>query len=354
MSFPGRKSFWLAVFLGIFGLLCLALSAQGSKEQSASTEPMADADLEAAPPELPSPIKSPVDVFRELLAMDADQRDDFLADRPPEDQKRILAKIREYESLKPDQRELRLRVTELRWYLLPLMSAPRAKRQAQLGLIPALDRKLVEDRLIVWDILPPELKKELLENEATIRYFTELASSTEEQKRKILEGLSPARRAKLEEGITQWQSLAKSQRQKIAARFNQFFDLTSEEKQKALNTLSWPERRQLDRTLQIFGHLSATQRAECIRSFEKFASLSLEERQQFLKNAERWKLMTPDQRQAWRDVVTKLSSQPPMPPGWNEPPSPPGYRPWPPPPTPPPALPADTSKPVSSPAASRS
>ena len=314
---------------------------------------MADADLESAALEIISPVRSPVDVFRELLAMDADQRDDFLADRPSEDQKRILAKIREYESLKPDQRELRLRVTELRWYLLPLMSTSPATRQAQLGLIPALDRKLVEDRLGVWDILPPELKKELLENEAAIRYFTELASSTEEQKQKILEGLSPARRAKLEEGISQWQNLPKSQRQRIAARFNQFFDLTSEEKQKALNTLSQPERRQIEKTLQTFGHLSAAQRAQCIRSFEKFASLSLEERQQFLKNAERWKLMTPDQRQAWRDVVTKLSSQPPLPPlpsDWNEPPSPPSYRPWLPPPLPPP----DTSQPVPSPTASRS
>ena len=52
------------------------------------------------------------------------------------------------------------------------------------------------------------------------------------------------------------------------------------------------------------------QRAQCIRSFEKFASLSLAERQQFLKNAERWKLMSPSERQAWRELVNQTAAAP--------------------------------------------
>jgi hypothetical protein len=40
--------------------------------------------------------------------------------------------------------------------------------------------------------------------------------------------------------------------------------------------------------------------------------------------------MTPDERQAWRDLVTRLSNLPPLPPGFHDPPPLPG----PPPPMP--------------------
>jgi hypothetical protein len=64
-------------------------------------------------------------------------------------------------------------------------------------------------------------------------------------------------------------------------------------------------------------------RDDCIRSFEKFVSMDLADRQQFLKNAERWRLMSPEERQDWREVVASLSVQPPMPPGFGGPPIPP-------------------------------
>src|SRR5205823_9681934 len=96
-------------------------------------------------------------------------------------------------------------------------------------------------------------------------------------------------------------------------------ELTPQEKERALNTISEPERKQMEKTLRSFGQLTQAQRARCIRSFEKFAGLSIEERNQFLKNADRWKLMTPDQRQAWREVVSKI---PMLPIGFDRPPLP--------------------------------
>src|SRR5260370_993755 len=48
--------------------------------------------------------KSPVAVFRELLNMEPAERTKALANRSEETRKRILAKIREYQSLKPDER----------------------------------------------------------------------------------------------------------------------------------------------------------------------------------------------------------------------------------------------------------
>ena len=262
---------------------------------------------------LPTSGKPPVQFFRELLAMTPFERIAALTNRSPEARKLIFAKIREYESFRPDQRELRLQATDLRYYLWPLMNSPSTNRAARLQHIPEPTRKLVEDRLEEWDKLPADVRTELLDNEAAIRYFAELSTSTELQKSNILAGLSPARREKLEAGVRQWQGLPEDQRQKMMARFNQFFDLTAAEKDKALSTLSEPERQQIEKTLRKFDRLSPLQRAQCIRSFEKFTRLSLDERQQFLKNAERWKLMSPNERQAWKDLVAKLPARPPIP-----------------------------------------
>jgi hypothetical protein len=266
----------------------------------------------ALPPQLPLVAtggKSPVDFFRELLAVNPLERIRLIAARPPAIQRQILAKVREYQALSPEQRELRLQVTELRYYLWPLMGLDPTNRAPRLAAIPPEMRKLVEDRLAEWDQLPADLQKELRDNEAAVRYFTELATSTPEQQAQMRSSISPARREMLDRGIGQWQALPEKQRDKLVNRFNQFFELTHEEQQKALSTLSEPERRQIEKTLDKYSHFSPLQRAQCIRSCQILASLTLEERQAFLKNAEQWKIMSPTERQAWRDLVTKLSLQ---------------------------------------------
>src|SRR5882672_922140 len=308
-------------------LMALALSpklsvssfAQGSP--STPAQPSSNSATIALAPPLPT-AKSPVDTFRELLAMNLAERKQFLADRSPENRRQILAKLRQYEALRPAERDLRLKVTELRWYLLPLMRAPATNRLALLAAIPKEDRQLVEDRLQLWDILPPELQKELLDNEATIRYLCELGNQNPS-----LTNMSPELVRHLNQGLELWQNLPEDQKQKLLNRFNQMFGLTDREKDRVLKTLSEPERQQIEKTLRKFGTLSPAQRAECIRSFEKFTRLSLEERQQFLKNADRWKLMSPDERQQWKEAVQKLTPQPPLPPGFGQPspPLPPGF-----------------------------
>jgi hypothetical protein len=267
--------------------------------------------------------KPPVDQFRELLAMRPTERRQALTNRSPESVKRILTKVREYESLKPDDRELRLRATELRWYLLPLMSEARTNRAARLARIPEEQRKLVVARLEQWDLLPPPFQEQLLDSELTAHYFTQLESATPEQRRKILNQMSPERRAKLEEGIAGWRVISQPQRQKVLKSFNDFFELRPDEKEKALSRLSEGEKQQMEKTLQAYAKLTPQQRTACIQSFEKFAGLSLGERQSFLKNAERWKLMSAEERESWRNLVELAPIQPPYPIGFV-PPMPPG------------------------------
>jgi hypothetical protein len=294
---------WAAI-LAWFQVLGGSVFAQAPSSPLEPSRPAAAAARasrsELLVPPLPSQTKPPVEFFRELLAMSIAERNQALTNRTPEDKKLILAKLREYKALKPDQCELRLQATELSWYLLRLMRMPPTNRLAQLEAVPGPIRKPVEDRLEVWDRLPQEARKEFLEKRAAIQGFIELAAGANQPANT---NLSPERRAALTNGISKIQAMAEDQRQQLLSRFNQFFELTSQEKERALKTISEPERRQMEKTLRNFGQLTVTQRARCIRSFEKFAGLSIEERNQFLKNAERWKLMTPDQRQAWRNLV---------------------------------------------------
>lgn len=310
MKFPRRGWLWLAA-----GLVAGPLFAHAAT------------NLPPALPPLPG-AQSPVAVFRTLLALPPAEQKQYLADRSPEARQRILAKLREYESLKPDQRELRLRATELRWFLLPLLNSPATNRAAQLALIPDALRQPVEDRLREWDQLPAAAQQELLENEATLDYFTQLQTGTEEQKQAARQNLSPARREKLEAGIASWQTLPAPQREKMLARFSQFFDLTAAEKAKALHNFSDTDRQQMEKTLARFAKLPKPQREQCVQSFAQFTAMSLDERQQFLKNAERWKLMPPEERQRWRELVQKVPPQPPLPMEFSprplQPPMPPG------------------------------
>jgi hypothetical protein len=259
--------------------------------------------------------KSPVDFFRELLAMTPDERGEYLARHSPEKRKRIEAKLEEYTSLRPDERELRLQATELHWYLYPLLNMSLTNRAERLGKIPPDMRKLVEARLQIWEILPPPLTQELVENEQVARIFAQSQQVTPEQLEKILAGIPPWRRKELEAGIARWQAMSDDQRKRLCQQFNTFFDLSPEEKEKALNSLSDVERRQMDKTLAEFEKLPKEQREICVHYFQKFTDMSLPERALFLRNAELWKAMSPAERQAWRDLVSQVPNWPPLPMG---------------------------------------
>ena len=283
--------------------------------------------LPAATPTPPPPLpKSPVESFRELLTMTLDERKQAIANRPPDAQKQILAKVREYLALKAEDRESRLRATELRWYLFPMLNVPATNRTAQIAFVPPDLQPIVEDRLAQWDSLTPATQKELLDNELTSRYFAQFESSTPEQRTNLLAGISSHRRVQLEAGMARWSTLSEAERRGICERFDRFFELTPREKEKALKTLSETERQQMEKTLRLFEKLPKPQREMCVRAFEKFAGLSLEDRVQFFKNAERWVLMSQDERQAWRDLVAKVPTMPPPPPAPPPPmpPRPPG------------------------------
>jgi hypothetical protein len=303
MNRPSQTHFWLACCLA-GQLAVLPLRAEN-----------------AAPPlpSLPQP-HSPVDFFRQLLAMPPSDRENFLTNKPPEFREHLLAKIREYQMLDPNERELRLRATELRWYLTPFFHEPETNHAARLAQVPDDLRGLVKNRVGEWDILPPQLQQEFLANEHALHYFTHIDSTNSPPPLPLD---SNWHHGPNDEDQSRWNALSPDERRQITAQFNQFFELTSAEKQKTLNTLSVAERLQMEKTLQSFDKLPPAQRIECVHAYSKFAGMNPQERAEFLKNAEHWSQMSPAERQTWRDLVAHVPQWPPLPPTFIMPPMPP-------------------------------
>ncbi len=296
----------------LYGIFVTQLA--GSVQAEAPEKSKSPSVQAVVPPALPTP-KAPIEYFRELLAMPVAERERSIADKSEEQKKILRAKIKEYESLPKDERELRLAVTELRWYLVPLMRMAPADRGNRLEAIPAGKKALIEDRLKRWDELSHDQQKEFLENELTTHYFLRLQSATPEQKENILQTFPEDRRQKLEEELARWRSLPREQRERMSERFEQFFSLNPKEKEKALNTLSETERLQMEKTLRTYQNLPPEQRKRCIESFEKLARMDGRERIQFLRKAQVWEKMSSDDRKTWRKLVDKFPQMPPLPPG---------------------------------------
>jgi predicted Fe-S protein YdhL (DUF1289 family) len=322
MSHLGQARRWLATVLTVGQFAAFPLAAATSTNVPVPHK-VFSAPTNFPPPPMPS-VKSPVDSFRELLAMTPAERANDLSNRPPAIRDRILAKVREYKALAPDERELRLRATDLRWYLFPLMHASPTNRAVMLAAVPDDLQALVHSRLGQWDVLSPPIQKEFFANERALRYFTQVDTSNSPPLPALRPG--PARQpGPSDTDWTHWNALSDDQRQNIAAQCNQFFELTPAEKQKTLNTLSDVERQQMERTLETFGKLPPAQRQQCIRAFTEFAGMSAPEKQDFLKNARHWSQMSPQERQTWRDLVRQVPEWPPLP--LMSPPMPPMPRP---------------------------
>jgi len=289
--------------------------------------PWVPADISpAAPASRPS---SPIAYFRQLLAMSDEERAQALADRPEAQRKGLEAKVAEYQAMSPSDRELRLRATELRYFLLPLMRQPREQRDAGLKRVPEHLRELVESRLHQWDLVPPTLQAQLIENEAALELFSRMHPENPPNADELVGPLPTSRAGELTADLERWQKLSEGERRQVFASFNHFFQLSPDEKERTLRTLSPEERQAMEQTLRMFESLSPGQREACFRGFQQFFIMPPDERAKFLKNADRWKNMSPEDREQWRTVVRQLAQMPPLPPGMepvvvDSPPLPPG------------------------------
>ena len=281
--------------------------------------------IEAAPPIPPVPQaskKSPVDIFRELLAMKPDEREHALASRPPESKKRLLEKLHEYEALSPEECETRLRAHRIALvsYAVDAHTAHKPRRPTCRNSRDPTASWL-SNVFRLWDALPPGMQKEFLEYGATMTYFVGKDSEAVSTGNPLAT-LPPAM---IIRKMNEVSSLPADRRKQIYDGFQRFFQLTEADKQKTLNTLSPIERQKMAKTMLVFLRLPKGQRDKCLESFGELASMTERERQEFFKNAERWSVMSPAERQVWRNLVDRL---PPMPPSSSRPspPLPPGAK----------------------------
>src|SRR5262245_26488408 len=254
----------------IVPILCVAgvLASDAAQKPNTAAPPAPGANELSVP--APPIAKSPIDYFRELLALSPEEREQRLADKPENQRQSIRAKLQEYASLNPEERDARLRATELRWYLRPLMEQAPTNRLSLVVTVPGSVRSLVEARLQQWDLLRPEVQKEILENERLIRYFVPTAPRSWGT---VRVEVSPKRLEELETALVRWRKLPIEQRQRMCIRFRQFFELSPSERTRTLSGLSDEEHKQMEATLKAFEKLPPAQREVCINSFRKLANL---------------------------------------------------------------------------------
>jgi hypothetical protein len=274
-------------------------------------------------PPTPTPMSgSPVELFRKLLATNSAGREAWLATRPRATREVVEGKLREYETLSAAQREARLHGLELRWYMRSFMPLSPVERTPRMALIPEADRTLLRQRLGRWDILPPQLKKDVLENENLLRLVVAAGASNRVDG---FPALSAVQREELVRQHERWNELPAERKEQILHRFNEFFELRDTERSRLVAKLTDTERAQMEQTLSRFAGLSREEREQAMQGFKKFAELSPADQAAFLRTADRWKAMSEQDRDLWRRVVASLQirRQAPTPPLGNvTPPSP--------------------------------
>lgn len=262
--------------------------------------------------------RNPVAVFRNLLLMQTDARTRELAAKPARLREVLTTRLREYDTLTPAEREARLRATELRFYLNPLLTTIPATRAPQLATVPDSLRPLVEERLAAWDKLPVAIQHEVLANERLLQAMTRPSVPN------AFPPLPPGFEPKVPDNVAQWQGLDARQREQLLDNFTHYFRLSERAKSRVVAALPEPKRAEATRTLGQFEQLPADERAACLAALKKLGQMTQEQQAQFYENAEQWKKMPESERTAWRKVVIEF---PPLPPGAGpQPPLPPGFN----------------------------
>jgi hypothetical protein len=257
--------------------------------------PAADAPQRVTPASVVQ--RSPVEAFRRLLAMPAAERDAYLTNYPAATRERIQAKVDEYRILPPPFGEMRLAMTELCWYLMPLLRSSSTNRAAQVAVIPEPYRDLVTARLTVWDITPPMIKEQVLEYQAQLQQFVGPGVMDPQMVNARVAGPK----------LQNWLALPEADRRQTLAYFTNFLALNDDEKDQVLAALPSPERQQTEKVVEPMKNWSKPEVATYVSAFQKFSSMSPAERDQFMQSAQRWERMTEAEREAWRRLVRQTS-----------------------------------------------
>lgn len=269
-------------------------------------------------PVAPLEANTPSAVFRKLLRATPEERSAWLEVRPPGTRALVSAKLEEFSKLPVVERELRLEVAELEFFLNPLLKAPLAERQRLLDRIPDSKRAWINLRLEAWDSLSPEARADLLESQQSLAYFVRSEKADPQRLADTLPTVPAPIRSEVEAQFARWTALQPEERARKTALFLRFFDLSTAERAKTIRQLSDEERQRMKDALAQLDALGSQERDRCLQAFRQFTALSPQERADFLANAARWKAMKPAEQTAWHALIDHLDLKahqgPPLPP----------------------------------------
>ncbi len=292
------------------GLLACLLAAglpAGETPPALSPRPPTLPELPPRPP----PPASPVDRFRQLLEMSAAEREAFLAARPPEKREYLRARLAEFDALPPEERELRLHLLNLRFYLLPLLRLEPAQRAEALRQVPRAYRPLVTDRLATWDRLPADQHEAWLAGGALFVRQPLLSENAAAGPAATNRATSSPPGDPLAADLARWEALPAAERARISGQLAAFLAFSPEEQQRVLGRLDADRREPAQRLVRMLESQSPAERARRLEALQRLANLSPEQRQRFLQNAARWQALSEAEKEAWRRLHTLLPPRPP-------------------------------------------
>ena len=269
-------------------------------------------------PVAPLGATSPSSLFRKLLRATPEERQAWMQVRSSATRALVTAKLEEFSKLPVIERELRLEVAELEFFLNPLLKASVADRPGLLERIPAEKRPWIHLRLEAWDRLSPEAQAELLESQQSLAYFIRSERADPQRLAETLPTVPVPIRAEVEAQCARWTALQPEERARKTALFQRFFDLSPTERDRTVRQLTEDERQRMKDALAQLDALGPQDRDRCLQAVRQFAALSPQERADFLANAARWKAMKPAEQTAWHALIDHLDlkahQEPPLPP----------------------------------------
>ncbi|HAM73487.1 MAG TPA: hypothetical protein DCM86_17775 [Verrucomicrobiales bacterium] len=228
----------------------------------------------------------------------------------------LQRKLREYSTLPALERESRLRAVESHYYLKHLLLAPSDVRSNWLAQVPQEYRRAFEDRLRLWSVLPPELQRFLLQQEATLNSVTRLQGATLAERQEILKQLPPGDRLAVEREAARWESLTPLQRDSAWNGVRQMFELSPRDLQRVIAQAALTNRPRAEHLAATLAPLSRSAKQQYAEGLRKYSALDPVQRVRFNQGWERWKGMSESERALWRQVAHHLppTPAPPVPP----------------------------------------
>ena len=210
-------------------------------------------------------VRTPTDRFRELLAANAEQREVLLSRKPPAARALIEAKLREFGGLRPDEREIRLRLAQFQDSLRTLLPLSPPERGPVMASVPEEDLPWIEERLAAWDQLPESERRDVLESERRLSWFVRQAGAEPDRRsaEAYVATLPPAAQQAAREQMERWLALPSAERARKAAAFPRFFHPKASEREAAPGPFSPPRPHPMETAFRDFWGPAPAARVGC-------------------------------------------------------------------------------------------